>query len=161
MNVYLVGMPGSGKTAVGRELARRTGLRFVDLDAAIEAASGMGVHEIFAAQGEPGFRELEREALRRVSGGEASVVACGGGIVLDRENRRLLRNTGTVVWLVAPPERLRGRIRPGTRPLLQEDDDLDRLYAEREPLYRQVADRVIDATASPGRVAGAIQRGMP
>lgn len=160
MNVYLIGMPGSGKTAVGRALARRTGLPFVDLDAAIEEAAGLPVPEIFGTHGEPRFRQLEHEALRRVSKGEASVVACGGGVVLGPENRDLLRSTGTVVWLVAPVERLRRRIRPGTRPLLRENGALERLAAEREPLYREVADRMVDATASPGRVATTIQRGL-
>lgn len=161
MNVYLVGMPGSGKSSVGRALARRVGWPFVDLDADVEAAAGKPVSEIFERDGEPRFRALEREALERVAAEGPAVVACGGGVVLDPANRRLLQDSGTVVLLSVPVERLRARIRPGSRPLVGEPEDVERLLAERDPLYREVADRVIDATAPAARVATLIQRGLP
>lgn len=158
MNVYLVGMPGSGKTAVGAALARRLGRRFVDLDAEVERAAGAGIPSIFAERGEEGFRALESEALTRTAAGPDAVVSCGGGIVLDDANRERLRATGVVVWLSAPLERLRERVVPGAgRPLVREPEDLDRLLAEREPLYREVAHHVVPAEDDPEATAAALE----
>ena len=100
MIVYLVGMPGSGKSTVGRELAGRLGVPFVDLDGEIERRAGRTVPEIFASDGESGFRALEAQELLRASSRDPSVVACGGGVVLEPANRIALRNTGTCVFLV-------------------------------------------------------------
>ncbi len=161
-NVYLVGMPGSGKTSVGRELARRLGRRFVDLDAEVELVAGRRIAEIFETQGEERFRALEREALVRAAGDEPSVVACGGGIVMDPTNRRLLKESGTVVLLTVPAARLRERVRPGEgRPLVRAEGDLERLLREREALYTEVADRVVGADADAGTVAAAVQEVLP
>ena len=112
MIVYLVGMPGAGKSVVGVELAGRLGVPFIDLDAEIEREVAASVSEIFAREGEAGFRAREAAALVRTSMQDPAVVACGGGIVLEPANRITLRNTGVAVYLDVPLEQLRERIRP-------------------------------------------------
>jgi shikimate kinase len=155
--VYLVGMPGSGKSTVGRELAGRLGVPFVDLDDEIERREGRSVPEIFAAEGEPGFRALEAQELLRASGRDPSVVACGGGVVLEPANRIALRNTGICVFLSVPLQALSARVRPAEdRPLIHQEGDLERLLADREPLYREFAAHVVDGSGDPGEVADAI-----
>ena len=157
MIVYLVGMPGSGKSTVGVELAGRLGAPFIDLDAEIERRDGRSVAEIFATEGEQAFRALEAEELVRVGARDPSVVACGGGVVLEPANRISLRNTGTCVFLHVPIAELRQRVRPASdRPLIQEEGDLERLLEAREPLYREFAAHVVDGRGSPGDVATAI-----
>lgn len=157
MIVYLVGVPGAGKSVVGRELAGRLGVPFIDLDEEIEREAGASVVEIFRSNGEAAFRALEAAALVKASTHDPSVVACGGGIVLEPANRITLRATGTCVFLDVPLARLRERVRPAAdRPLIQRDGDLERLLAEREPLYREFAAHVVDASGTPGTVAAAI-----
>ena len=157
MIVYLVGMPGSGKSTVGKELAGRYGIPFVDLDDEIERATGSSVTEIFAERGEAAFRALEAEALLDASKHDPSVVACGGGVVLEPANRIALRNTGTCVYLDVPLDVLEERVRPAAeRPLIRAEGDLERLLAEREGLYREFAAHVVDGSGPPGAVADAI-----
>jgi len=157
MIVYLVGMPGAGKSVVGKELAGRLGVPFLDLDAEIERGSGMGVSEIFAQSGEAAFRGLEAAELVRASRQDPGVVACGGGVVLEPANRITLRNTGTVVFLDVPLAQLESRVRPAEeRPLIREAGDMERLLAEREPLYREFAAHVVDGSGTPQEVAEAI-----
>lgn len=144
-NVYLIGMPGSGKSRVGRELAALLERPFVDLDREVEDQAGCSISAIFTYRGEAEFRDMEKAALQRAAARDGLVVSCGGGVVLDVENRALLRASGRVVWLNVPLERLRQRAPAGgRRPLLRDDDDLARLLAEREPLYREVADEIIE-----------------
>jgi shikimate kinase len=155
--VYLVGMPGVGKSVVGRELADRLGVPFLDLDERIEREAGVSVAEIFRTEGEAAFRAREAATLVEASRQDPSVVACGGGVVLEPANRITLRNTGVVVFLNAPLELLRERIRPDAeRPLIQQDGDLERLLEAREPLYREFAAHVVDGSGAPGAVAEAI-----
>jgi shikimate kinase len=155
--VYLVGMPGSGKSTVGGEVAGRLGVPFVDLDAEIERRSGESVPDIFAREGEAGFRALEARELVDASRNDPSVVACGGGVVLEPANRITLRNTGTCVYLDVPLAVLQDRVRPAAdRPLIRSDGDLARLLTEREPLYREFAAHVVDGSGPPGEVADAI-----
>ncbi len=159
MIVYLVGMPGSGKSTVGPELAGLLGVPFVELDAEIERGQGTTVREIFEREGEARFRELEASALQEVATRDPSVVSCGGGVVLEPANRVTLRATGEVVFLSVPLEVLHERVRPAAeRPLIREREDLERLFREREPLYREFAAHVVDASGSPGEVAEAIRR---
>jgi shikimate kinase len=159
MIVYLVGMPGSGKSTVGPALAERLGVDFVELDAEIERTQGRSVQEIFAAEGEPRFRELEAAALTDAASRDPSVVSCGGGVVLEPANRVTLRATGEVVFLSVPLETLRRRVMPSAdRPLIHDDADLERLFREREPLYREFAVHVVDASGPPEDVALAIEK---
>ena len=139
------------------ELAGRFGVPFVDLDVEVERAAGMAVPAIFADQGEPAFRALEAEALLKASGNDPSVVACGGGVVLEPANRIALRNTGIVVFLDVPLERLKERVRPAAeRPLIHVEGDLERLLVSREALYREFAAHVVEGSATPPEVADAI-----
>jgi len=157
--VYLVGMPGSGKSTVGPELAARLGVPYVELDAEIERDAGRTVREIFEGDGEARFRELEAAALSEAAERDPSVVSCGGGVVLEPANRITLRATGDVVFLSVPLEVLRERVRPATdRPLIRAEGDLERLFREREPLYREFAAHVVDASGTPAEVAAAIER---
>jgi shikimate kinase len=155
--VYLVGMPGSGKSTVGAELAGRLGVPFVDLDVEIERRDGRSITEIFESEGEAGFRALEAKELLDASTHDPAVIACGGGVVLEPANRITLRNTGTCVFLDVPLAVLESRVRPDAdRPLIRAAGDLERILAEREPLYREFAAHVVDGAGDPGEVADAI-----
>lgn len=147
-HLVLVGPMGAGKTSIGRCLARHFGLPFVDTDHAIEQRTGAAVPTIFACEGEAGFRVREREVLAELLSGPASVLATGGGIVLDPANRALLAAQGHVVHLRADvPTQLARLARDRSRPLLAAGDreaTLHRLADEREPLYAEVADLVFD-----------------
>jgi shikimate kinase len=139
----LVGMPGSGKSTVGRHLARRLGLPFFDSDHLIEQRLGCSIREYFAQEGEAAFRDVEEQVLRDLAQGPAAVVATGGGAVLREANRQALRAGGQVIYLRSSPEELYRRVRHDTqRPLLQVADPMARLramHAERDPLYREAA----------------------
>jgi shikimate kinase len=139
----LVGMPGSGKSTVGRQLSRRLLLPFFDSDHVIEQRLGCSIREYFAQQGEPAFRDIEEQVLGELAQGPTSVVATGGGAVLRPANRLRLREAGQVIYLRSSPEELFRRLRHDRqRPLLQVADPLDRLrtmHAERDPLYREAA----------------------
>jgi len=147
-NIYLVGMMGAGKTTVGRLLARRLKLRFVDSDQEIESRCGVKIPLIFEIEGEAGFRARESQVLAELTALEGLVLGTGGGAVLSADNRGLLAANGTVVYLRARPEDLYERVRQDrNRPLLASDDPLGRLsgmYAERDPLYRSIADLTVD-----------------
>ena len=147
-NLYLVGLMGAGKTTVGRLLARRLKLRFLDSDHEIERRCGVKVPVIFEIEGETGFRSRESQTIAELTTIEGIVLATGGGVVMSGENRRLLGASGTVVYLCARPEDLYERVRHDrNRPLLATPDPLARLhelYAERDPLYRAIADLVVD-----------------
>ena len=158
MIIYLVGMPGAGKSVVGRELAGRLGVPFIDLDTEVERATGRRIPEIFADEGESSFRAMEADALVRAGAQDPAVVACGGGVVLEPANRITLRATGVTVYLDVPLEQLNLRIRPGSdRPLIHEDGDIERLLDQRGPLYREFAAHVVDGRGAPGEVAAAIE----
>ena len=139
---------GSGKTAVGRQLARLLEIPFHDSDSEIEKRTGVDIPFIFEREGEPGFRMREREAIEALTQLEPIVLATGGGAVLAEENRRLLAQRGTVVYLETSLSQQLQRVGSGKgRPLLADEDDLPerlkRLRAEREPLYREIADHCI------------------
>lgn len=147
-NLVLVGPMGAGKTSIGRRLAERFGLQFVDADHHIEQHTGATIASIFEHVGEAGFRERERCALAELLAGQGQLVATGGGAVLDEENRRRMRERGFVVYLRAGLDSQLKRLhRDRTRPLLQRPDReqvLRDLARVREPLYLEVADLVMD-----------------
>ncbi|MDE2368389.1 MAG: shikimate kinase [Burkholderiales bacterium] len=149
MRIALVGMPGSGKSTVGRHLARQLGLRFVDSDTEIEHRIGMPIRDFFAAQGEDAFRDLEQDVIEELVGGPPMVLATGGGAVLRPSNRDALHSRSHVFYLRNTPEELHRRLRHDThRPLLQVEDPLHRLrelFRDRDPLYRRTAHFVVEA----------------
>ncbi len=146
--IVLVGLPGSGKSTVGRALARRLGLVCLDSDHEIEVGLGCSIVAYFAEQGEAAFRDIEQSVIDELSQRQGVVLSTGGGAVLRPLNRQRLHQRGTVVYLRSSPEQLFKRLRHDTkRPLLQVADPLQRLrelYAERDPLYRECAHYVID-----------------
>lgn len=148
MLVSLIGLPGGGKSTVGRQLARRLHVGFADTDAVIEQRLSMPVREVFERHGEAYFREVEQRVLDELAGRHSGVLATGGGIVLAAANRDVLRSRSTVVYLKATPRELVRRLRTDSkRPLLQVADPLDRLrqlYAQRDPLYRETAHFVVE-----------------
>lgn len=147
-NIILVGLMGAGKTSVGRMLARRLGKTFYDSDHEIERTTGVKIPVIFEIEGEAGFRARESKVLADLASKPDVVLATGGGAVLDPENRRVLARHGTVIYLRATPHDLWLRTRHDrNRPLLQTADPLARLrelYDVRDPLYREIADVIID-----------------
>ena len=150
--IILEGFMGCGKTTCGRTLAQEFLLTFVDTDQEIEKSEGMSVSEIFEKRGEGYFRDLETGFLKSLSGTDKfanGVIALGGGMIVREENRRLLKLCGTVVYLKASPELLKERLRSRfeKRPLLKEgntDEKVDRLLSEREALYLEAADSIIE-----------------
>lgn len=138
MGILLIGMPGCGKSSLGRAAARRLNMKFIDTDAEIERAEGKTIPEIFAEHGERYFRRAETLALKNVIGQNA-VIASGGGIVTEAENIEIMKS-GTVVFIDRPLECIEGDIDTSGRPLLSDGGRLKRLYDERYDIYRRVCD---------------------
>jgi shikimate kinase len=166
LNIALVGMPGSGKSTVGRQLARRLQLPFIDADQWVEEQLGCSIREYFEREGEASFRDVEAQAIADIARGGPSVLATGGGAVLRPANRVCLREHTRVFYLFATPEEVYRRLRHDqNRPLLQVADPLARLrelYAQRDALYRNTAHDVITigrpSTASlVNTIAGLLQ----
>lgn len=147
-NLYLVGLMGAGKTTVGRLLARHYGCTFHDSDHEIEARTGVKIPVIFEIEGEAGFRRREEAAIAELTALSGIVLATGGGVVLSVTNRERLKQSGVVIYLRGTPEHLYERTRHDrNRPLLQTNNPLDtlrELYRQRDPLYREIADIVVD-----------------
>lgn len=147
-NIFLVGLMGAGKTTVGRRLAKRLGKSFYDCDEEIERTTGVKIPVIFDIEGEAGFRAREARMLAELVVRSDIVLATGGGAVLSADNRRVLAENGLVVYLRALASDLWARTRHDrNRPLLKTDQPLARLeelYAERDPLYRSIADLIVD-----------------
>ena len=145
--LILVGLPGSGKSTVARNFARRLDIPFSDSDHVIEQQIGCSIREFFAREGEDAFRDIEQQVIANLAG-EPGVLATGGGAVLREANRKVLREAGQVIYLRSNPEDLFRRLRhDANRPLLQVDDPLARLrelHALRDPLYRETAHFVIE-----------------
>lgn len=148
MIVSLIGMPGSGKSTVGRQLARRLGLPFMDSAHVIEARLGCPIRQYFEREGEQRFRDIESEVLDELTLGPKGVLSTGGGSVLRQANRQHLHDRGRVVYLKSSPEDLFRRLRHDrNRPLLQVDDPMARLrdlFDARDPLYRETAHFTIE-----------------
>jgi shikimate kinase len=151
--IALVGMPGGGKSTVGRHLARRIGWSFVDSDAVIEQRLGESIRSFFEREGEAAFRDLEAEVIDELTRRESTVLATGGGTVTRDASRDALHERCTVVYLRSTPEELWRRLRHDThRPLLQVASPLQRLrelFTQRDPLYRRAAHFVIDTGRPP------------
>ena len=150
LNIALIGMPSSGKSTLGRALAERLGKRFVDLDEEIVKADGRSIPDIFAAEGEAGFRKLEAAQTARFARENRQVISCGGGVIKTPGNARALRQNGPVLWVQRPVERLA----TGGRPLSTGLDALRKMEAERMPLYRAASDAAVDNT---GRLENTVE----
>jgi shikimate kinase len=147
-NIFLVGLMGAGKTTIGKNLAKQFDKTFYDADHALEERTGVRIPVIFEIEGEAGFRKREEETLDGLTRQQNIILATGGGAVLAASNRERLKSRGTVIYLHGRPEDLYQRTRHDkSRPLLQTGDRLQRLeelYLVRDPLYREVADIVVD-----------------
>ncbi|WP_287398382.1 shikimate kinase [Nitrosomonas sp. H1_AOB3] len=154
-NIILIGMMGSGKTTVGKLLANLVGKTFIDIDHEIQRRTGVGIPVIFEIEGEAGFRKRESEVLRDIVRQQNIVLATGGGAILHPDNRALLRQHGTVVYLCAPVTELRRRTYlDKNRPLLQTGNvhaKLIELFTQRDPLYRETAHIIMDSGRQSAR----------
>ena len=150
-NIALIGFMGTGKTAVGKALAEKLGRSFVELDSLIEQKAGMSIPEIFQQDGEIAFRELEIEVTKEVSKDKNLVIACGGGIVLNKINIDCLRENARMVYLAASPRVMLRRVanEEGQRPLLEVDNPtltIRELLGFRKPFYERAADIIINTS---------------
>ena len=146
-NVVLIGFMGSGKTTVGQYLAAVSGYAFVDIDQEIEKKTGLTIPEIFTRFGEAHFRKLETEAVVVAATGKKTIISCGGGVVLDKENVLKLKQNGKLIWLDASVETLYKRINlQGGRPLAQDKtiEEFRELYVKRQEFYQAAADCTVD-----------------
>lgn len=154
-NIILVGPMGAGKTTIGKQLAQQLGREFYDSDRVIEERTGANIPLIFELEGEEGFRKREKNMLLELTKKEDIVLATGGGVVLDPENRKLLTKSGFVIYLNAPLSQLINRTsKDKNRPLLQTENPhkkMEEILAIRDPLYREVADAIIETDGSPVR----------
>ncbi|PTD95910.1 shikimate kinase [Pseudothauera lacus] len=163
--IVLIGMMGAGKTTIGKELARRSGMRFVDCDHEIEARTGVKIPTIFEIEGEEGFRRRESQVIDELTSCDGLVIATGGGAVLDPGNRALLAERAVVIYLNVPPQVLWERTRHDrNRPLLQVPNPRERIFAlhrQRDPLYREVAHIIVDGgRGNPGAMVRQIQKAL-
>ena len=162
-SIFLVGLMGAGKTSVGRLLAKRFGKTFYDCDQEIERRTGVKIPVIFEIEGEAGFRAREATVLKELAGLNDIVLATGGGAVLREDNRQVLKNNGTVVYLRASLDDLWQRTRHDrNRPLLRTPDPrakLEELFAQRDPLYREIAAVIMDTgNQSLGNLASRLEQ---
>ncbi len=137
-NIVLTGFMASGKTEIGKQLARMMGFQFVDTDELVETDAGCTINEIFAERGETAFRDMETDAVKKAAAMPRAVISTGGGAVLRQENIDILRQTGVIVNLDIPDTVLLGRMQKagGTRPLMREDaDNVLKRFHSRKPFY--------------------------
>jgi shikimate kinase len=162
-NVVLIGFMGAGKSVVGQALARAMRYTLWDTDAIVERDAGRTIAEIWEADGEEAFRDLEHEAVISAAKGDRRVIACGGGAILQLRNYDVLKRSGTVVYLRAPAATLRERVKAGAgRPLLKDPRAFDELLAQRLPAYESAADVVIDTFGRPPEdIASEISERLP
>jgi shikimate kinase len=159
-HILFIGFMGSGKSTVARRLARRYHRPLLDVDAGIAAQAGMTIPQIFAAEGEKGFRTREYAYLQTLAVEPSSIVSCGGGVIVDERSRALLPDLGTVIYLHVEAAEAVGRIsHPETRPLLNGERSPAALLEERLPFYREAADIMYDTSGkNPGIVANELGR---
>jgi shikimate kinase len=166
MNIAVYGFMGVGKTTSGAILAEAMGYRFIDMDDEIEKRTGKTIPEIFSEDGEPRFREHERDLVRELSKKNGYVIGCGGGALADLVNAEALRESSTLVYLTASVDEILERTEKDShRPLLKVDDPrkmVETLIKKREPLYERYAEIKVDTTGkSPETVAEEIRRQLP
>ena len=154
-NIILVGPMGAGKTTIGKQLAQQLGREFFDSDRVIEEHTGANIPLIFELEGEEGFRKREKNMILELTSKEDIVLATGGGVVLDPDNRKQLAKSGFVIYLNAPLSQLINRTsKDKNRPLLQTNNPqkkMEEILAIRDPLYREVADAIVETDGSPIR----------
>lgn len=154
-NIIFVGPMGAGKTTIGKQLARQLGRTFYDSDRVVEERTGANIPLIFEMEGEEGFRRREKSTITELTNKQDIVLATGGGVILDPDNRDQITRQGFVVYLSAPLEHLFNRTaKDKNRPLLQTADPrkkLEEILNARDPLYREVADVIIETDGSPAR----------
>ena len=145
-HIFIIGMPGSGKSSLGRKVAANMGLPYVDTDQRIEQAAGCTVPQIFERYGEAAFRCAETNVLIQLTREAPSLVSTGGGMILREENRAIMRSSGVIVLVDRPLEEIMGDIKLNRRPLLAQKGlgEVERLYHERIDIYRGAADAVLD-----------------
>ena len=166
MNIAVYGFMGVGKTTSGALLAEALGYQFIDMDDEIEKRTGKTIPQIFNEDGEPRFRELERDLVRELSRKEGYVIGCGGGALADLVNAEALRESSTLVYLTARVDEVLERTgKESHRPLLKVDDPrktVEELIKKRKPLYERYAEIQVDTTGkSPEAVAEEIRRQLP
>ena len=165
LNLYLIGMMGSGKSSAGRHLAEQLGYRFLDADTSLEQVAGRSIPELFASEGEEGFRRLEAAVLNQIASWHSLVVATGGGVVTQPQNWGQLHQ-GVVIWLDAPDAVLLERLAadPTPRPLMEAPDPAARLadlLEQRRPLYAQADLHIRQDGRPPAQVAAQILEALP
>ena len=161
MKVYLCGFMGCGKTRIGKELAKKTGMRFEDLDAYIVEKEGMTIPEIFDKSGEPHFRALEAKYIAEMP--DNSVVALGGGAIINENTAKTARGTGKVIFLDADFETCYGRIKDDmNRPLAYNNpkEKVKELYDKRRPIYAERSDIIIKAKGTPYSITEEIRKSL-
>lgn len=161
MKIYLCGFMGCGKSRIGRELAKKTGMRFADLDAYIVEHEKMPIPEIFERFGEPHFRELEAKYIREIP--DNSVVALGGGAIINENTAKTAKQTGKVVFLDADFETCYGRIKnDSNRPLAYNNpkEKVRELFDTRRPIYTERADIITDADGTPIQIIERIRKSL-
>lgn len=144
-HLYLIGMPGSGKSSLGKRVAKETGLRFADMDNLISEAANMPVSEFFTAYGEAAFRKAETHVLCALTRFQPMIISTGGGTVINPVNRKIMRCWGSILLVDRPLEEILGDIRLERRPLLKEGglERVKELYVERMPIYQSAADYIL------------------
>ena len=145
-HIFIIGMPGCGKSSLGRRVASNMGLRYVDMDQRISDAVGCTIPEIFERYGEQAFRNAETNMLIQLTREQPSLVSTGGGTVMRENNRAIMRNSGLILLIDRPLEQIMSDIKLDRRPLLAQKGlgEVERLYHERIDTYRSVADLVLD-----------------
>ena len=145
-HIFLIGMPGCGKSSLGKKSASYLGLNYVDMDQRIERVFGMPTSQIFQRFGEQDFRNAETNMLIHLTREPGALVSTGGGTVLQEKNRAIMKNHGIIVLIDRPLEQIMGDIKLNRRPLLAEKGlpEVERLYYERMPIYREIADVILD-----------------
>ncbi|MEE0858601.1 MAG: shikimate kinase [Acutalibacteraceae bacterium] len=160
-NIVLCGFMGCGKTTVGKQLAKLSGMEYIDIDQYIEQQQNTTISEIFAKYGEDYFRDLEHNATKELAEKQNCVISAGGGTLLFERNVEALKKSGTVVLLNVPLNTIKQRLRNDKkRPLLQRPDKdkvMEEMYNQRLPLYTKVADYVVNANKSPALAAEIIR----